>query len=167
MTPELKAACEAIFQEHKMHSVSWARDFFRGRISTGMLDLAKEVLLEKNMIYYPNPAKKVITMLNPDVSKAVNFEEAIAILSGKLPVPGPAIALKKTVIAEKKEPLPLTIKPPVLNKQLLLPEADENPDKNKWYLAPSVHLPHLALMRCYCFLAYSLFDQYRVYRIRI
>ena len=37
MTPELKIACEVVFQEHKTSSypVTWNRDAFRGRLSTG------------------------------------------------------------------------------------------------------------------------------------
>ena len=75
MTPELQAACEAIFQEHKSHPFSWNKDVFHGRISTGMLDLAKEVLIEKNIIYYQHPGKKLVTLLNPEVAKAGSFTD--------------------------------------------------------------------------------------------
>lgn len=88
MTPELQLACEAIFQEHKAknNSISWSKDAFRGRISTGMLDLAKETLLNKHIIYYPNPSKKIITKLNPEIMDAHSFAEAEVLVLNRKPV---------------------------------------------------------------------------------
>jgi len=88
MTPELQLACEAIFQEHKAknNSISWRKDAFRGRISTGMLDLAKETLLDKHIIYYPNPSKKIITKLNPEIMAAHSFAEAEVLVLNRIPV---------------------------------------------------------------------------------
>ena len=65
MTPELKTACEVVFQEHKTsaYPVTWNRDAFRGRLSTGLTEMAKDTLLRKNIIYYPNPTKKINTIL--------------------------------------------------------------------------------------------------------
>ena len=93
MTPELKTACELIFQEHKTsaYPVTWNRDAFRGRISTGICEMAKDTLLRKNIIYYPNPAKKVITVINPAVSAADTFEEAESFVLNKIPVLSPVM----------------------------------------------------------------------------
>jgi|SRR5688500_16982692 len=87
MTPELKIACEVVFQEHKSSSypVTWNRDAFRGRISTGLTDMAKDTLLRKNIIRYPNPAKKILTVLNPVVSGASSYEEAEDMILNKVP----------------------------------------------------------------------------------
>ncbi|MGZ8559565.1 MAG: hypothetical protein ACXWWC_14570 [Chitinophagaceae bacterium] len=87
MTPELKTACELVFQEHKSsaYPVTWNRDAFRGRISTGLCEMAKDTLLRKNIIFYPNPAKKIITRLNPAVIAADTFEEADYFILNKIP----------------------------------------------------------------------------------
>jgi hypothetical protein len=88
MTPELKIACEIVFQEHKSssHPVTWNRDAFRGRISTCLTDIAKDTLLRKNIIKYRNPARKILTVLNPAVSAAASFEEAEDLLLNKVPL---------------------------------------------------------------------------------
>lgn len=88
MTPELKNACELVFQEHKTTGdpINWNKDSFRGRISFGLSAMAKETLLERNIIYTPNPAKKTITALNPRVAAATSFEEAQELVLKKLPV---------------------------------------------------------------------------------
>lgn len=88
MTPELKAACEVVFQEHKASAfpVTWNRDAFRGRLSTGLTEMAKDTLLRKNIIYYPNPAKKINTVLNPAAVNADSFEEAENMVLNKVPV---------------------------------------------------------------------------------
>lgn len=136
MTPELQAACEAIFQEHKSHPFSWNKDVFHGRISTGMLDLAKEVLIEKNIIYYQHPGKKLVTLLNPEVAKAGSFTEALGMVSGK-----PIVF----TVAEK--PLPPVIKinhqpkeSPAPVVQIKQPEIIREPVSEtpaiKWYLRP-------------------------------
>jgi hypothetical protein len=85
MTPELKIACEVVFQEHKTsHPISWNKDIFRGRVSIGLSEKAKETLVSKNVIYFPNRAKKAITVLNPSVAAAATFEEAVEIVQNKL-----------------------------------------------------------------------------------
>lgn len=87
MTPELKIACEVVFQEHKAsgYPINWNKDAFRGRISFGLSAMAKETLVRKNIIYLPNPAKKIITSLNPDVAAAATFEEAEELVQNKVP----------------------------------------------------------------------------------
>jgi len=87
MTPELKIACEVVFQEHKISTqpIKWDKDAFRGRISIGLSAMAKETLVKKNIILLPNKAKKVFTQLNPDVASADSFEEAEKIIVTKVP----------------------------------------------------------------------------------
>lgn len=85
MTPDLKIACELVFQEHKLSGqpIKWGRDAFRGRISFGMSEMAKETLVKKNIILLPDKSKKVFTQLNPDVAAAGSFEEAEKMIGTK------------------------------------------------------------------------------------
>src|SRR6478672_740326 len=88
MTPELKTACELVFQEHKLSAqpIKWSRDAFRGRITIGLSELAKETLVKKNIILWPDKSKKIFTKLNPDVASARSFEEAEKMIETKKPV---------------------------------------------------------------------------------
>jgi hypothetical protein len=88
MTPELKTACELVFQEHKLSAqpIKWSRDAFRGRISIGLTEMAKETLVKKNIILWPDKSKKIFTKLNPDVATARSFEEAEKMIETKKPV---------------------------------------------------------------------------------
>jgi hypothetical protein len=88
MTPELKTACELVFQEHKLSAqpIKWSRDAFRGRISIGLSEMAKETLVRKNIILWPDKSKKIFTKLNPDVATARSFEEAEKMIETKKPV---------------------------------------------------------------------------------
>lgn len=87
MTPELKTACEVVFQEHKISGlpVKWNRDSFRGKISIGLSEIAKETLVRKNIILLPHRSKKIITHLNPAVAAAASFEEAETMIENKIP----------------------------------------------------------------------------------
>lgn len=87
MTPELKTACELVFQEHKLSAqpIKWSRDAFRGRISIGLSEMAKETLVKKNIIVWPDKSKKIFTKLNPDVATARSFEEAEKMIEMKTP----------------------------------------------------------------------------------
>jgi hypothetical protein len=87
MTPELKIACEVVFQEHKVssHPIKWNRDAFHGRISIGLSEMAKVTLVKKNIILLPNKSKKIITLLNPVVAAAASFEEAEEMIENKVP----------------------------------------------------------------------------------
>jgi hypothetical protein len=87
MTPELKTSCEVIFQEHKSSAdpITWNKNAFRGLMSIGLCEMAKETLIQKNVIYLPKPAKKTITLLNPVVATASTFEEAVAMIEEKIP----------------------------------------------------------------------------------
>jgi len=88
MTPELKAACELVFQEHKASGkpFNWNKDSFRERLSFGLAAMAKQTLEKRNIICTLNPAKKTITTLNPLAVTAANFEEATEMVQNKIPV---------------------------------------------------------------------------------
>src|ERR1043165_921685 len=87
MTPELKTACELVFQEHKLSAqpIKWSRDAFRGRITIGLSELAKETLVKKNIILWPDKTKKIFTKLNPEEATASSFEEAEKMIETKKP----------------------------------------------------------------------------------
>lgn len=97
MTPELKAACQVVFQEHKTskYPVTWNRDVFRGRISSGVSEMAKETLIKKNIIQFPHPSKKILTVLNPIAASATTYEEAEDMVLNKIPAMATAIAVKE------------------------------------------------------------------------
>ena len=86
MTPELRISCEVVFQEHKTSAIpiSWKKDAFRGRMSIGLCAMAKETLVEKKIIYFPKKDRKTITLLNPVVANAANFEEAVEMIQNKV-----------------------------------------------------------------------------------
>jgi hypothetical protein len=87
MTPELKTSCEVIFQGHKSSAdpITWNKHAFQGLMSIGLCEMAKETLIQKNVIYLPKPPKKTITLLNPVVATASTFEEAVAMIQEKTP----------------------------------------------------------------------------------
>ena len=144
MTPELKKACEAVFQEHraKINGIDWKKDVFRGRISTGLSEKAKETLLSKNIIYYPNPVKKAITLLNPEVSVASTCEEAEKVLLHEI-VLSPAltaapIVAEPTIVAAKPK-RPVADNKPIPQRFVISTPTTENValiEKEKWYLKP-------------------------------
>ena len=87
MTPELKSACELVFREHKVTGkpINWNKDSFRGQLSFGMAEMARQTLEKKNIICSVSPAKKTITVLNPVAATATNVEEAAGMLQNKIP----------------------------------------------------------------------------------
>lgn len=97
MTPELKTACQVVFHEHKTspYPVTWNRDVFRGRISTGLSEMAKETLIKKNIIQFPNPSRKIITVLNPVAASAATYEEAEDLVLNKVPAMAKAVAVNE------------------------------------------------------------------------
>ena len=137
MTPELKTACEVVFQEHKasIYPVTWNRDAFRGRISTGLTEMAKDTLLRKNIIYYPNPAKKILTVLNPGVSDADTFEEAENIILNKIPaLSASMVDNNRTLVANH---VPRFISRPVTHRRLItIAGKTESIAEIKWYMMP-------------------------------
>src|SRR6185295_8059530 len=106
MTPELRASCELVFQEHKLAAspIAWNKHIFREKMSIGLSDLAKETLVKKKIIYFPKPAKKTITILNPEVATAASFEEAIAITESKTSVTEGVPVKEKTLYDEIYSP---------------------------------------------------------------
>lgn len=138
MTPELKTACEVVFQEHKAsNQIKWNRDAFRGQISIGLSELAKETLVRKNIILLPDKSRKVITLLNPAVAGAGSFEEAEEIIITRAhtpvaPKPGyePPVYTQSHVF-EKKKPVVSPIK-----KSLIPAPSSVVLNTTKWYLKP-------------------------------
>jgi len=143
MTPELKKACEAVFQEHRanINGIDWKKDVFRGRISTGLSEKAKETLLSKNIIYYPNPVKKAITLLNPEVSVASTCEEAEKVLLHEIvlsPVIAAAPVAEPALVATKAR-RPVADNKPIPQRFMISAPATENVtliEREKWYLKP-------------------------------
>ena len=137
MTPELKTACEVVFQEHKAsaYPVTWNRDAFRGRLSTGLTEMAKDTLLRKNIIYYPNPAKKINTILNPDVFNAESYEEAANMVLTKVSVlSGSSFDHQETLVASKAS---TTFGRSVPHRLVTLTGETETVSAEiKWYMKP-------------------------------
>lgn len=138
MTPELKTACEVVFQEHKASSypVTWNRDAFRGRLSTGLTEMAKDTLLRKNIIYYPNPSKKINTVLNPDALNADSFEEAENMVLNKVPaLSASSVDDRGTLMADKVSAF---ANRPVTHRLVTLTSQAEivTIEINKWYMKP-------------------------------
>ena len=137
MTPELKTACEVVFQEHKASSypVTWNRDAFRGRLSTGLTEMAKDTLIRKNIIYYPNPAKKINTVLNPAAFTADSFEEAENMVLNKVPALSAShVDNRGSLVANK---IPAFVSRPVAHRLVTLSgETEIIPAEIKWYMKP-------------------------------
>jgi hypothetical protein len=139
MTPELRTACEVVFQEHKTadNPITWNRNAFRGRISIGLCEMAKETLLKRNVIYFPNRAKKTITLLNPAVAAATTFEEAAEMAKNKVAALVPVI--------DNEQPVPEVTHVPAsparaTNHAYKLIQISGNSEtaiaREKWYLKP-------------------------------
>jgi|SRR5215472_936423 len=140
MTPELKTACEVIFQEHKIHPIKWKRDSFRGKISIGLSEMAREILVKKNIILLPKKSKKAFTQLNPDAAAADSFEEAEKMIETKRSEPADRSDYDaKTYIAEHVvgSPFKLNSSPPSQNEFFIAytPETKILPG-TKWWLKP-------------------------------
>ncbi|SRR5260221_2014233 len=136
MTPELRIACEVVFQEHKtsLKPITWSKDAFRGRLPFGLSAMAKEILVSKNIISFPNPEKKMITRLNPVAIAASNFEEADELVQKRVhsfvtSIPGdqPAYIANPGNSSGR-------------NKNYLFVRITSQPvavsDKTKWYMKP-------------------------------
>jgi hypothetical protein len=136
MTPELRTACEVIFQEHKIHPIKWKRDSFRGKISIGLSDMARDILVKKNIILLPNKSKKAFTQLNPDAAAADNFEEAEKMVGTKRPgsVNGSDYDAK-TYIAEHVVGSPFKLTSPSQNGSSIA-FTSEPRISQKWWLRP-------------------------------
>ena len=171
MTPELKTACEVVFQEHKLsQQIKWSRDTFRGQISLGLSELAKETLVKKHIIV-PSKSKKIITALNPAVFSASSFEEAEKLIVTNSKTPSASLPVEKKIEAvaakveqpkSKIETLPTKVQPISTNAVMAKPkvEVSYSPvaaaivqeakvEKSKWYLKPVFYYflwPLLALV---------------------
>jgi len=138
MTPELKTACELIFQEHKLsNQVKWNREAFRGQISLGLSELAKDTLVKKKIILLPDKSRKVITLLNPAVAGAGSFEEAEEIIiTNKQPVTGSAEFDQQVYVANQvfKAGIPKTslVKKPIA----AVTQTPAVVAESKWYMKP-------------------------------
>ena len=139
MTPELKTACEVVFQEHKATSypINWSKDAFRGRISIGLSEMAKETLVRKNIIYFPNRAKKIITVLNPAAAAAASFEEAGEMVRNKVPSLVASMVDDQPAYVSKN--VSSFVSPPVKYTHRVLTIAGKSETaiaEIKWYLRP-------------------------------
>ena len=138
MTPELKTACEVVFQEHKASSypVTWNRDIFRGRLSTGLTEMAKDTLIRKNIIFYPNPAKKINTILNPTISGADNFEEAENMILNKIPALSASRVDNRGTLVANNHVATFVSRPVAHRLVTLTGETETIPVEIKWYMKP-------------------------------
>ena len=138
MTPELKTACEVIFQEHKLsNQVKWNRDAFRGQISLGLSELAKDTLVKKKILLLPDKSRKVITLLNPAVVDAGSFEEAEQIIiTNKQPVTASVEFGQQVYVANQvfKADIPKTslVKKPIA----AITQTPAVVAESKWYMKP-------------------------------
>lgn len=139
MTPELKSACETVFQEHKTftQSITWSKDAFQGRISIGLREMAKETLVSKNVIYFPNRAKKTVTVLNPAVTTATSYEQAIEMAESKIKTYMPVVAGEE----DSETPIPayeFTNEPVSSTRRLIKITGQQETVvvAEKWYLRP-------------------------------
>jgi hypothetical protein len=138
MTPELKIACEVVFQEHKTSAqIKWDRDAFRGKISIGLSEMAKETLVKKNIIFWPNKSKKIITLLNPDVATATSVEEAEEIMEHKTPELAnsveydPESYIAGHVLGFDEPPVKPTVQPATITVN-----AEPRSSGTQWYMKP-------------------------------
>jgi hypothetical protein len=142
MPPELKTACEVVFQEHKVSAqpIKWNRDAFRGRISIGLSAMAKETLVKKNIIFLPDKSKKIITLLNPAVATAASFEEAEAIIENKAEAAVTSVRVDHTPYMTRQTS-GATIPRPAYSHQLLSIAGEPQTQVaqtalTKWYMKP-------------------------------
>jgi hypothetical protein len=139
MTPELKIACEIVFQEHKASPdpIVWNKEAFRGRISIGLREMAKDTLVRKNVIYFLNPAKKINTLLNSAAAGAANFEEAIELVQNKVPALLASTADQRPAYIPMKVSRPVNHPPkPTLRLVKITWEPESAITKVRWYLKP-------------------------------
>ena len=139
MTPELRTACEVVFQEHKVspQPIKWNSDTFRGRISLGLSDLAKDTLVKKNIIILPNKSKKILTLLNPAVATAASFEEAEDIIQNKRQVPKVDLPVSQPIFVTSRLSNIDIPKPSYSNSSLSVANNVVTPSADiKWYMKP-------------------------------
>jgi len=140
MTPELKSACEFVFQEHKLSAdpIKWNKHVFHGKISVGLSEMAKETLVKKNIILLPAKSKKLVTQLNPDVAAAGSFEEAEKIIVTKTP----SLVATSAYDAETyitNHVFGFSAAPPFGPESRTTFTQTSPPTRTKWYMSP-IHL---------------------------
>lgn len=137
MTPELKKACEVVFQEHKTSGqIKWDREAFLGRMSIGLSEMAKQTLVKKKIILLPDKSKKIITRLNPAVASAGTIEEAEYMIGNKLEAP--------VTVTEDEHPVRITAQTPgfdiyqaeYTDRLLLADQSVNTATEMKWYMKP-------------------------------
>ena len=97
--------------------------------------MAKDTLLRKNIIYYPNPTKKINTILNPDVFSAESYEEAANMILNKVTVLSESsVDHEGTLVATK---VSTTASRPVTHRLITLSgETETISAELKWYMKP-------------------------------
>jgi hypothetical protein len=138
MTPELKAACELVFQEHKLtgNTIKWDKNSFHGKIPIALTEMARQTLVKKSIIIFPGKSKKTITKLNPVVAAASSFEEAEKIAANAIPE---AATLSNDPVDFALQDIPETVSPaPVYTHRLMTVKTTPSPNfsKPKWYRQP-------------------------------
>ena len=139
MTPELRSACELVFQQHKIsgHRIKWDKDVFRGQISIGLSAMAKETLVKKNIILLPPKSKKIFTELNPAVATADSFEEAAKMIENKIPGVGAPVYDAESYITNHVFGFAAT--PPVRSShnRLEVKHTRRNDEQVNWWMKPA------------------------------
>ncbi len=138
MTPELRTACEVVFQQHKSSAepINWNKDVFRGRVSIGLLEMARQTLVRRDVICFPNPSKRVITTLNPNALGAATCEEAFELVQRKTPLASTVTTPRPTYVASVAH---RKIDPPVQRSYKLVrvtSQAEAPVYREKWYMTP-------------------------------
>jgi hypothetical protein len=164
MTPELKTACEVVFQEHKssVKPFTWDKDAFRGRLAFGLSVMAKEILVSKGIIYLSNPEKKKNTVLNPLAATASCVEEAEELIQNRVP------SFVTSILDDQPVDIPIPISRTGKYKNYLLVriagKTETTVVKTKWYMRPLFR--HIFLPACaavagalIAFLLGSLYDK--------
>lgn len=141
MTPELKHACELVFQEHKATSfpITWNRDAFRGRLSTGLTEMAKDTLIRKHIILYPNPNKRINTVLNPAIASADSYEEAEGVILSGLPMISASRVTQRSLVPETMTPVMSRPARAVTHHRLVTVSGETktvSTDEIRWYMKP-------------------------------
>ena len=99
--------------------------------------MAKDTLLRKNIIYYPDPPKKINTMLNPTISGAHSFEEAESMILNKIPALSASRVDNQRTLVAKHNHVSTFVSRPVAHRLVTLTgETETIPAESKWYMKP-------------------------------
>ena len=93
----LDETCELVFQMHKQgenYQVVWTKSTYIDKPAD--LDVAKELLLKKNIIYTREGTSTIeLTILNPRFYEAKSFQQAISVSTQQSPIPSASTASLK------------------------------------------------------------------------